>query len=753
MLTQLRDIVDQVAKAESLDDALALLVKSTRHSMRTECCSVYLMSNDSLRLELMATEGLKAKPNTVSLSIDEGLVGLVARSCEPLNLANASVHPSYKYIPSIAEYKFNSFLATPIIYRRQNLGVLVVQQKEKRQFTEVEESFIVTLSAQLAVVLAHAKAQESWSSQLQLTSVNQKQFKGLSASTGVAIAPLWFDDAQPNVEAVLPSSCIDTEKEQDRLGSAIEFALKDFRRAKKRFEQELNTETLAIFDLFTHLLNDPMLKGDLKKQINQGDSAEWALRQVIESYAARFGRMSDSYLSERANDVRELGQRLLYFLNYENKFDLELSEPVILVTTQLTASMLASIPREKLKAVISLEGAANSHAAILSRALGIPAIMGVEFNPAHYHQKLAIVDGYSGMLYIKPTEALVQEYIELQNEELALSQLITLDLDKPTFTRDAHQMRIHLNAGLSADTTIAVNQGVDGVGLYRTEIPFLLQQRFPSEEEQYLQYKSILETYIDKPVIMRTLDIGGDKPLPYLPIEEDNPFLGWRGIRFTLDHPDIFLLQLKAMVRANIGNNNLSIMLPMISGIPELKQSRKLINQAYEEVLNESGVSFVLPRIGMMIEVPSMLYLLPRITELVDFISVGTNDLTQYLLAVDRNNSRVSHVYESYHPAVLLALKQIIDTAQQYNLPVSVCGELAGDPIGCLLLMGLGYEHLSMNTSNVAKVKYIIRKVTLEEVKEIVEKLLYHDDAESILADMMVFFEKHDLSGFIRAGK
>ncbi len=252
---------------------------------------------------------------------------------------------------------------------------------------------------------------------------------------------------------------------------------------------------------------------------------------------------------------------------------------------------------------------------------------------------------------------------------------------------------------------------------------------------------------------MRTLDIGGDKPLPYLPIEEENPFLGWRGIRFTLDHPDIFLLQLKAMVRANIGNGNLSIMLPMISGLPELKQARKLINQAYEEVLGESEGDFSQPRIGMMIEVPSMLYLLPRVVGLVDFISVGTNDLTQYLLAVDRNNARVSHVYESYHPAVLLALKQIIDTANQYKLPVSVCGELAGDPIGCLLLLGLGYQSLSMNTSNVAKVKYIIRQVSQQEVEQLVATLLHHDDAEQILTDMISFFEEKELSGFIRAGR
>lgn len=309
-----------------------------------------------------------------------------------------------------------------------------------------------------------------------------------------------------------------------------------------------------------------------------------------------------------------------------------------------------------------------------------------------------------------------------------------------------------LNAGLSADTNISINQGVDGVGLYRTEISFLLQHRFPSEEEQTQQYRTILSSYPDKRVVMRTLDIGGDKALPYFPIEEDNPFLGWRGIRFTLDHPDIFLIQLRSMLKASTGLGNLNIMLPMISGCQEIDESLLLIERAYLEV-SEADENIQRPQIGIMLEVPSMLYLLPLIADKVDFVSVGTNDLTQYLLAVDRNNSRVSDVYEHVHPSVVMALKHIFETCKQYDLPVCICGELAGDPIGALLLIGLGYRSLSMNTSNVARIKYILRKSDSKQLEDLVEKAIKQPYGSEIHSMMLTYLEERELAGFIRAGK
>ncbi|USD64880.1 phosphoenolpyruvate--protein phosphotransferase [Vibrio sp. SCSIO 43136] len=748
MLTQLRDIVEQVSRVENIHQALDVLVNETCLAMQTECCTVYFANDELQRLELMATKGLTFEGDAIHIDYPEGLVGLVRRSAEPLNLAEASKHPAFKYLPQLGEDIFHSFLGAPIIYRKQVLGVLVIQQKTSRQFSETEESFLVTLSAQLAVLIAHAQAQGHWL----INDAKSQTISGVPASPGVAIGQFWWDDNQPQLSEVYPASALDIDKEQEWMALAIEAALTDFRRMRKKFDNEINKDALAIFDLFTHLLNDPMLRKDLKLQIDKRDRADWALRQVIDSYSSRFAQMSDLYLRERAQDFRELGQRLLHFLHTSEGYEQEWKEPVIVVVTELTASMLASMPRDKLLAVVSMEGAANSHAAILSRALGIPAVMGASINQNSLVGKQGIVDGYSGTVFVDPMPPLLQEYQELQVEEHELSALVESELTQRASTQDGCEVEVLLNAGLSADNQIAINQGVDGVGLYRTEISFLLKQRFPSEDEQAAQYKTVLSTYPEQKVVMRTLDVGGDKPLPYLPIEEDNPFLGWRGIRFTLDHPDIFLIQLRAMLRASAGLNNLSILLPMVSGSQELDEAITLIDQAFGEV-SQDYPELVRPKIGIMLEVPSILFLLPLIAERIDFVSVGTNDLTQYLLAVDRNNARVSDVYESVHPSVIQALAQIQSICSSYQLPVSICGELAGDPIGALLAVGLGYRSLSMNTSNVARVKYILRQVEIKELQQLATSSLKQAYGKDIHRSVLEYLDRKQLSGFVRAGR
>lgn len=748
MLSQLRDIVEHVSKVEDVHAALEILVQQTCAAMHTECCTIYLANNDKQRLELMATQGLTFKGDTIHIDFNEGLVGLVKRTAEPINLAEAAKHPAFKFFPELGEDIYHSFLGTPIIHRKQVLGVLVIQQKTSRQFSEMEESFLVTLAAQIAVLIAHATAQGHGFFDDNKTAV----IKGIGASSGVAIGPIWWDNTQPDLSNVFPASALDIAREHETLSVAIENALADFKRMRKKLDLELNKDALAIFDLFTHLLNDPMLRNDLKAQIQKGDRADWALRQVVESYANRFAKMSDVYMRERAQDVKELGQRLLFFLHNTEQPIHEFNEPVILVVRELTASILASVPKEQLLAVVSLEGAANSHAAILSRAMGIPAVMGVNTNPELLSGKVGIVDGYSGEIFPDPSNELLLEYQELVTEETELSRMVEQTVDLEASTNDGKRIQIMLNAGLSADTSISLNKNVDGVGLYRTEISFLLQQQFPSEEEQVHQYRSVLGAYPTKRVVMRTLDIGGDKPLPYLPIDEDNPFLGWRGIRFTLDHPDIFLIQLRAMLRASEGLDNLSILLPMVSSVQELDGATALIEQAYQEVSAEHP-KVKRPEIGVMIEVPSMLYLLPFMAQKVDFVSVGTNDLTQYLLAVDRNNAQVADIYETLHPSVLAAMKHIFETCQSYHLPVCICGELAGDPIGALLLVGLGYDTLSMNTSNVAKVKYLLRQTSQQELNLLADKALMQPYGETIYNQMRDYFEDKGLAGFIRAGK
>ncbi|WP_339387113.1 phosphoenolpyruvate--protein phosphotransferase [Vibrio caribbeanicus] len=746
MLSQLREIVEQVSKVYEVHQALDILVSETCSAMNVDCCTVYLANDEKQRLELMATKGLKFHQEEIHINFGEGLVGLVKRIEEPLNLAEASKHPNFKFFSQLGEDIYQSFLGTPIIYRKKVLGVLVVQQKSPRLFSEMEESFLVTLSAQIAVIIAHAQTQGNW-----LLEKNHSALHGIPASSGVAIGDLWWDDTHPSLDDVCPASTLDIVQEQEWLLLALEDALNDFRRLRKKLDSEINKEALAIFDLFTHLLNDPMLRKDLKSKIQKGNRADWALRQVIESYSNRFASMSDVYLRERAQDLRELGQRLLFFLHNSEPSQQTFNQPVILVVRELSASLLATLPKDKILAVIALEGAANSHAAILARALGIPTVLDIKLNLDDVNGQKAIVDGYSGKVIVCPSQQLLNEYQELLKEEIELADKVQKGLGEPTLTKDKKRIEVMLNSGLSSDNNTSINQSVDGVGLYRTEISFLLIHRFPSEEEQVQQYQTVLERYPSKQVVMRTLDVGGDKPLPYLPIEEDNPFLGWRGIRFTLDHPDIFLMQVRAMMRASSGHENLSILLPMISGSQELDDAIALIKRAFSEVRQLDG-NIKMPKIGIMVEVPSMVYLLPFVADKIDFVSVGSNDLTQYLLAVDRNNSRVSDVYELMHPSVIMALNHIRALCEQLKLPVCICGEIAGDPMGALLMVGLGYRSLSMNTSNVAKIKYLLRHTETQELESLAAKALKKPYGKDIDRMMRTFLEQKGFAGFIRAG-
>ena len=751
MLTQLRDIVEKVANTHNLIEAMDQLVSSTCTVMNVECCSVYIADPVRQQYVLMATKGLLKPQHRIVLRFDEGLVGQVGVRCEPINVADAHLHPKFKILPELGEQAFCSFLGTPIIHQRQLLGVLVIQQRERREFTEIEESFLVTLSAQLGATLAHSKAQGMWIEHQQ-----GMHFTGVPASSGIAIAKAWWDDEQPCLDTVLPASCLDCTQEESRLLNAIDAANNEFRRLRTRFDPDLTKETLAIFDLFSHLLNDPMLRQDLLSKIHAQHMAEWAVRQVIESYALRFSQMADLYLKARSHDIRELGQRLLYFLQHSEKAICQWDQPRILFVRELTTAMIASIPRSQLSAVVAQEGAANSHAAILSRALGIPAVMGVDFTPEKIQDQWVIVDGYRGDIILSPNRHVKKEYQRLLQEEYELTKIVSDDITRTAYTEDHQRIEVHVNAGLNIDSQLLSHQGIDGIGLYRTEVPFLLHSSFPSEDEQIIQYREVLSAYKDKRVIMRTLDIGGDKPLPYFRIEEDNPFLGWRGIRFTLDHPEIFLIQIRSMLKASIGLNNLDILLPMISNISEFVEAKHLIDRAYQEISQyalQQGHTLTRPRLGIMIEVPSMLYQLSHLQNKVDFVSVGSNDLTQYLLAVDRNNARVAGVYDAFHPAVLHALRHIQVDCQKLRIPISICGELAGDPMGAILLVGLGYRTLSMNLCNIPKIKYILRHVAIDEMEALAQVALSLPLADDVRRIMTEFIEDRGLGGFIRAGK
>jgi phosphotransferase system enzyme I (PtsP) len=743
--------VESVANATTLTDAMSRLVRLVCQSIHVDCCSVYLVDTKHHTYQLAATEGLHQPKSPVILTFQEGLIGLVGRHCEPIRLTDAQSHPDYKNIPQLNEQAFRAFLGTPIIHQRQLLGVLVIQQKVCREFSDSEESFLVTLAAQLAGLLAHAKTQGAW---LTPKLNAQTAFEGISAAQGIGVGVAhWAGDLQ--FDAIFPASCLDAEVEKRHFQQALHLTRHEFMQGRQKLDKKISSEVALIFDWYVQLLDDKTFQDRIEKYIDEQQTAAWAVTQTVQFYCRQFEAMSDVYLRARQFDIKELGLRILHFLSqYQPELSL-LEYPHVLCVRSITALLLTKIDPNMVLAIIALEGAENSHAAILARALGIPTVMGLDLPIKRLQGKTLVVDGYQGRVVISPNSALLKVYQDQQAEDNAWQHRLAQGSSRWGRTKDGVRLDVHLNLSLESELKLG-DKGIDGIGLYRTEMPFLLSDGFPSEESQVKQYRSILSHYPKKDVVMRTLDIGGDKPLPYFPMTEENPFLGWRGMRFTLDHPEIFLIQLRAMLKASVGLNNLSILFPMISCLSEVDEALLWFERAYAEVqiwAKEHHLILFRPKLGVMLEVPALIYQLPYLPKSINFLSIGTNDLTQYLLAVDRNNAQVASVYDACHPSVLLALRYIQDHCAKTGLTVTVCGEMAGDPVGSLLLVGLGYRRLSMNRGNMATVKYVLRHFTLSSLVMVANQACRARDHSQVREEMHQFMSHYQLSRFIRERK
>ena len=730
----LRMISQEVNAAKDLPAALTIIVKQVRVAMNSHVCSVYLYEPDRDRYLLMATEGLnKRAVGKVSMASNEGLVGLVGSRAETITLEDAMSHPRFLYFAETGEERYASFLGTPIIHHRQVLGVLVVQQKERRQFDEGDEAFLVTMSAQLSGVIAHAEATGSIRGLgKQGKGIQEARFIGVPGAPGAALGTAVVVLPVADLD-VVPDKAISNIAEQLELFTlALESVRADIRSLSARLSDQLRPQERALFDVYLMMLEHTALAGDVIAVIRGGQWAQGALRKVVSDHVQRFEHMDDDYLRERASDVKDLGRRLLSYLQQAQQQTLIYPDNTILVSEELSPAMLGEVPADKLVGLVSVLGSRNSHVAILARAMGIPTVVAaVDLPYTRLDGIELIIDGYHGDVFTNPSALLRQQYAEVVEEE----RLINKDLDSlrslPCVTLDGYHLPLWVNTGLLADVKRAQQRGAEGVGLYRSEVAFMGSSRFPSESEQVLMYREQLEAFHPLPVTMRTLDIGGDKPLSYFPIKESNPYLGWRGIRITLDHPEIFLVQVRAMIKASAGLNNLHILLPMISGVHELDDAQHLIHRAWGELINE-GVDVQLPQIGVMIEVPSAVYQAKELARMADFLSVGSNDLTQYLLAVDRNNARVAALYDYLHPAVLMALKEVVSAAHAEGKPVSICGEMAGDPVAAVLLLAMGFDSLSMNSTHLPKVKWLLRKMTLEHAQELLEDVSSMDNPQLI---------------------
>jgi len=757
MLKVLQRIAQEVSAASSLEAALASVVRQVCDSLQADVCNIFICDDESGEYVLMASVGLDAEQiGKARLKYGEGLVGRVGEREEPLNVEDPPSHPQFFHHPKVDETKYKSFVGVPIIERAELLGVLTLQRQDERRFAEEEEAFCMTLAIQLASSIANARAKGA----LQQIGVKRKRrrrgeniLRGVSGASGVVIGTAVVVYPPADLDAVpdRPAESIDVEV--DAFEAALAAAREEIQAIQMRAKTALSIAENAIFDAYVRILDSRTLASEVEDEIDSGQWAQGALKRVIKRHVLQFESLNDPYLRERAADFRDLGRRVLAHLQSSERHEVTYPKNTLLVSEEVTATSLMEVPVGQLKGVISGSGSGNSHVAILARALGLPTVMGVTGIPlSDLDGKECIVDGYNGQIYLSPPANLKKEFRALAEEEEELDSELDELRDMPAETKDGHRLALHVNTGLAVEGGLSLSVGAEGVGLYRTELAFMVRDRFPSEKEQSIMYRQLLSTFSPRPVVMRTLDIGGDKALPYFFIEEENPFLGWRGIRVTLDHPEIFLQQVRAMLRASEGMGNLSILLPMITSVSEVESSMRLINQAYAE-MQEENIVVDRPAIGLMVEVPAAVYQTPELAKRVDFLSVGSNDLIQYLLAVDRNNPRVADLYDALHPAVLRALNQVVKASHKAGKPVSICGEMASDPLAVVLLLAMGFDALSMNARSLPRIKWVIRSFDKGQADILLREALKMDDPKEVRLHMEHALEEAGLGGLIRAGR
>jgi phosphotransferase system enzyme I (PtsP) len=747
MFAQLQRILHEVNKAHDIEQAVAVIVSRVGSAMGVDVCSVYLHEPDSRQLVLMASEGLNPESvGKVRLALNEGLVGLVASRAEPVNVENAFDHPQFKYIEETGEERYHAFLGVPIIHQRAVKGVLVVQQQETRRFSDEDESLLFTLAAQLAGAIAHAEVNGELEALRGGGRIKAHAVGGIAGSPGVGVGKVQVIYPPANLDAVPDRETDDVASERAAFTRAVDAVREELRELGERLGDSLPADERGLFDAYQLILGGDSLVTDTLAAIDAGNWAPGALRTTVQAHAQVFDDMEDAYLRERGADIRDIGRRLLMQLQGSGPREREPIGPnTVLAGEDLTASHLAEAPSGHLVGVISTRGSSSSHVAILAQAMGIPAVMGAQDLPVgRIDGEEVVVDGYQGRVYIRPSASVIKEFKRLANEEAELSEGLSELRNLPAETVDGRRIPLLANTGLASDLLPSLQSGAEGIGLYRTEVPFLVRERFPSEDEQTELYKRVLASFAPRPVTLRTLDVGGDKPLSYFPIQEENPFLGWRGIRMTLDHPEIFVTQLRAMLRASLGQNNLQVLFPMITSVQEFDEAMALLERAIAELV-EAGEPVHRPLAGAMVEVPALLFQLDALARRADFLSIGSNDLTQYLLAVDRNNSHVADLYDTLHPAVLRALQQVVNAGHAHARPVSICGEMAGQPAAAVLLLGMGIDSLSMNAASLPRVKWVIRSFSQEQARVLLDEALTLETAPEV--------RRFINSALVRAGK
>ncbi|MFI5394487.1 MAG: phosphoenolpyruvate--protein phosphotransferase [Candidatus Binatia bacterium] len=752
-LRLLEDIGAIVTHASDLRASVHAIVETVAEHLAMEVCSLYVYDPAKQTLTLWATTGLDpSSVGRISMGVEEGLTGMVIQKMEPVMAIDAMAHPRYKYFPETGEERYHSFLGVPVVEQRQPVGVLIVQTLRRRRFTRDEVRLLKAIAVPVAGILAQTrlrarletKEEERLAYQQQMVAAIDRlrhyeteaphrppvratghtRLVGLGASPGFGIGRAHVVDSGININA-LPKERKNTPKrEMHRVHVAIGRAIEELERTKERVRATVPEIDAAMFDAQQLMLQDQSFLTRVENLIRDGLSAEAALQQTVNEFVEQFAGLKDAYLQDRAADIKDIGQRILRHLLGVSERQRPLASGIVLVAGGVSLSDLAMVEQQDLKGLVLASGGVTSHASILAKSLEIPTVVGAERADEVIREgDQLIVDGNAGVVYVNPTAEILREFDRLEREYRAFNRELETLRDLPAETVDGHRVRLCANIGLLGDMHLALLHGAEGIGLYRTEVPFLSHRDFLTEDEQVELYRRVVAGMGGKPVTIRTLDLGADKYPPYLNIpREDNPFLGWRSIRISLELPDIFKTQLRAILRtATVGP--VRIMFPMISSLEEIRRVKELLAEAQDE-LREDGLPAPQIPIGMMVEVPSAVSLAEHLVQEVDFISIGTNDLIQYVLAVDRNNRKVAPLYEPLHPAVIQMIAKAVQAAKEAGKPTSICGEMAADPVCTLLLVGLGFDDLSMGPFFIPVIKRLIRAMTFETARSLAEEVI-----------------------------
>ncbi|MBX3509213.1 MAG: phosphoenolpyruvate--protein phosphotransferase, partial [Parvibaculum sp.] len=718
----LREVMAEPESAQKRLDKIVVLIAA---NMVAEVCSVYLM-NSARELELSATEGLKPSAvHTTRLKVGEGLVGDIAAHARPLNLADAQSHPGFAYRPETGEEIYKSLMGVPILRSGKVVGVLVVQNRTKRHYTEEEVEALQTVAMVLAEVVAAADLISAAPDDSSFRLQRSHHIAGTSFAEGIALGHAVLHEPRVHVTKLIAE---DTELELKRLEQAV-YALRG------SIDDMLETEDLShagehreVLQTYRMFANDRGWLQRMLEAVNTGLTAEAAVERVQNDTRARLQRAADPYIRDRLHDFDDLANRLLRQLTGVTLASLSANLPndAIIIARNMGPAELLDYDKDRLRGLVLEEGAPNAHVSIVARAFGIATVGRAEDILQYVEPGDAIiVDGDTGEVYLRPSQEVIASYSEKARFRARKQEQYKAIRGEPAITLDGEKVDLYVNAGLQVDLPHLDEAGAEGIGLFRTELQFMIASTLPSLRDQIELYRAVLDEAGDKPAVFRTLDIGGDKMLPYMnlaALKEENPALGWRAIRISLDRPALLRHQIRALLTAAAGRS-LRIMFPMVAEIAEFRRAKALVDKEIARLEKFGKEKPALLEIGTMLEVPSLVWQLDTLLPEVDFVSIGSNDLLQFLFASDRGNPRVATRYDFLSPIVLSFIRHIVQTCRAHGKPLTLCGEMSGKPLEAMALVGLGLRRISMSPAAIGPVKMMVRSLDAAKLASFMEGL------------------------------